>query len=193
MNIRWGTFLVLLMLFCVAPAGSESVRNYGDCAICHGTITYGPQEARDILGKEVASNLPRLAARQNVVVYIDQESTLPPSQAPETKDGYELKIIVTDQLLYVTMIEDGSSFMMELNQGKRGYAAFHPETFESWSPVIYLGAHEKDEISLEDDLELAWAKLKASGVHRLVHSFDDDFESGLQKTVMYAISATAGK
>jgi hypothetical protein len=161
---------------------AEDNKNYANCDICHGGIHYGPEEAKEILGKE-CFDLIALLRDQLKTVKIDLDGDLKNGSRETPDTGYEIKAWGADPF-YIEDLRDGSIILISSQTADLGQAS----TFGSWWPEIYLYASESDEIDLKDSMDVAWEKMKSSAIYFWVMSENENMEwNGLLKARMLKV------
>ena len=157
------TIISILLLGTLVALGSlvhaEDIKNYSDCDVCTGAIHYGTEEARKIMGHSGFRLASRL--KQEKVVRVDMDGVLVNGSEKDPDKGYEIKIWGTD-ILFIKNIVDGSLIQIVTDRLNAGRG----KSFDNWKPEIYLESGSSQPISLEDPLETAWDKMKASGIYR---------------------------
>jgi hypothetical protein len=136
---------------------SEDIDNYGDCDVCPGTIHYGPEESRNLLGAQGLALASKLTKQKRVDLPFD--AVPPASKAPSAPVTIRLR---GDALVfYLKDIGDKSYIQLVTDW----YRARKAKNLSQWSPEIYVQAAKADAVALSDSPATAWKKVKESTIY----------------------------
>jgi hypothetical protein len=161
---EYAVLILMALFFFASPLDAEDNKNYADCEVCHGGIHYGPEEAKEILGKECFDLFVLLADNQKTIK-LDLDGVLKNGSGEKPDTGYELKIWGASPF-FVKDLRDGSIILISNRVEDSSRALI----FDNWKPEIYLYAAKSDNIDLEDSMDVAWEKMKTSAVYQWVIS-----------------------
>lgn len=172
--------IAIAMVFSVSSLNAEDIKNYADCDVCHGGIHYGPDEAKEILGKECFDLFAQLDDKSKTIK-IDLDGVRKPGSKDSPNTGYEIMVWGVSPF-YIKDLRDGSKIQIinhVINPSK-------PLSTDNWVPDIYLYAAKSDEIDLKDAMDVAWEKLKSSGIYFWVLSENEnkDWNDALKNKIL---------
>ena len=76
--------IILVVLTLISGfASAEDIKGYSDCDVCPGSIHYGPDETRTLLGKEGRAAIGHLKESDNISIDLDESLTMPFLQPPK--------------------------------------------------------------------------------------------------------------
>ena len=181
-------FLLVMILTC--PSGyAEDIANYNGCDVCPGTIHYGVFEAKIIIGLEG----PALAAKSTNVerreIKVDLDGSLPYGSKEDSDTGYEIRVLVLENVIYVTDLRDNSYIYFVTDSANLR----RPDKFANWSPEIFLQAGDEEKIRLDDSLKIAWNKMRKSSIYGWVTSNDKevDWTESLRVKLLWILKLAA--
>lgn len=158
--VRLFVFLCCALAF--RPAYPEDIKSYSDCDICPGTLHYGPDEARTILGPEGLIGITRF----NEVgrISLDLPWTEPPAKNTAAPAGLRVVLSGDSRILYFKDPEDQSYIQIVTDC----HRAHQMSISGAWHPEIYLQSGHDSRIEQTDSLDVAWIKLKQSNIYAWV-------------------------
>lgn len=184
------TFLIgMAIVMTVSSLHAEDNKNYADCDVCRGGIHYGPDEAKVILEKECL-DLFVLLEDAAKTIKLDLDGVLKTGSKDTPDSGYEIKIWGVSPF-FIKDLRDGSMILItnSVNDPARG------PTMENWKPEIYLYASKSNEIDLKDSMDIAWEKIKSSGIYFWISSENEgnQWNASFKKKILETLKLMTGK
>ncbi|THB80537.1 MAG: hypothetical protein D3926_06810 [Desulfobacteraceae bacterium] len=165
------TLVVFIFLCCLSVGHSADISNYSACDVCHGSIHFRGEEAKQILGREGVLSITALPVGK--MIKLDLDGVKKTGTRQNSDEGYEIKAWNAGENLFIQWIKDHSSVQIVL--AATGRASIDP--MEQFSLEIFLNSGRPDEIDLKDSMEAAWQKLSGSQLYKWV----SDDVSGLDE------------
>jgi len=181
--------VLLCLILCAASAFGEDNKNYSDCGVCPGSIHYGYEEARELMGKEGLDLIRRVDESVDQVILLDLDGVMKPARTKEKEPGYEIKITGFKNIIYIKSLMDDSYIQIVTDSGTARQSA----VLSDWHPEIYLQSGDNDHITLKDTTEAAWDRMKQSHIYNWITSGKDEVKirGMLKEKILYTLALLA--
>ena len=131
-------------------AYAEDIKGYSDCNVCPGSIHYGPDEARALLGKDGLEALAKLPERDSISIGLDKPLSV--------------RVHGNSLILYIQDFRDESYVQIVTDY----FQARQKGTLQAWQPELYVQSGKADGIKRDDTVDEAWVKLNKSNIYQWV-------------------------
>ena len=188
--IKKSFFCLICLVFAVPTVLlAERVKPLNpDCAVCPVVISYEGEEAKKLLGKEGEVLLKELSNIGEKTIKIDMDGIRKPGSESDSDDGYEFLVFVHPNLIVINCIQDNSSLQI-----KTDYTKLIPEDSAGWPTEIHIRSAEPS-IEKDDDLEIAWEKVKISRLYEDIKNFGKaTWDENLSLVIRYVLKTATGK
>lgn len=179
---------IMCFIFCVASAFGEDNKNYSNCGVCAGTIHYGYEEARELMGEEIFSLIRRVANSKDQVMLLDMDGVMKPVRDREKEAGYEIRITCYRHVIYIRSLMDASYIQIVTDESLPLSAVL-----SDWHPEMYLQSGDTNQIALGESTDVAWNKMKQSHIYNWITSGKDKVEirGMLKEKILYTLGLLA--
>lgn len=164
-------FAILLLPF---QAAAETVKPLNpDCDACPVVVSYGGDEAKEILGpggQSLMLELDTLPRKKSIK--IDLDGSVKPGPEASNDPNYDLLVFLYPHLIVINSIKDGSS--IKIVTDFQNLKVF--KTPDKWHPELQITSANEIEISQSDSLALAWMKVGSSTIYEHVNGTLDHAE-----------------
>jgi hypothetical protein len=181
--------VLLVMILLTGPSAyAEDISNYNGCDVCPGTIHYGVFEAKILIGLKGPALAARLKKAERKEIKVDLDGSLPYGSKKDSA-GYELKVLVLENAIYIIDLRDGSYIYFVTDSVNIGLGNW----YTNWSPEIFLQAGDEDKIRLDDSVKVAWDKMRKSSIYGWVTSNDAeaDWTESLREKLIWVLKLAA--
>ncbi len=162
----------LLLALSLVLAGTcvyaEDIANYSDCDVCPGTIHYGPDDARRLLGQQGFDLITQLKQFDRITINLDE--VLPSSPPKGPAKPCAVKLHGNALVIYLQDAIDESYVQIVTDYPR----AQQTGSLVEWLPEIYMQSAKANSIELTDSLDLAWDKMRESNIYRWVMAVNED-------------------
>jgi len=153
--------LILIPLLIPGFLIAETIGNYAGCKVCHGSIYYTAIESIEILGAKGYAYISELRGSNSKVKKIDLDGLLKSGSLKTPDQGYELRIWWGNEVFYIKDLIDGS--LIEIYADHK--TTLKADGYKTWQPKIYISSLKAEKIDLKDTMDIAWQKVKKSGIY----------------------------
>ncbi len=145
------TTIILVVLTLISGISSaEDNKGYSDCNVCPGSIHYGPDEARTLLGKDGLKAIALLQENDQIIMDLEKPSTV--------------RVHGNSRILYIQDSIDESYVQIVTDY----VHARQKVALQSWHPELYVQSGKADIINRDDTVDQAHAKLRESNIYHWV-------------------------
>lgn len=161
---------------------AADIKNYSNCDVCPANLHFGPDETRELLGKEGKGLAKLLVEKPETYLFLDLDGTrnafMSQTVGP-TPEGYDLKISWRGPVFYITSLKD-DSFVLVLPDLPG--AAADSLIAGDWNPEMYLQPpHEHDVTMSKDTVPAIWERLRASHIYEWGAGLDTPPDKAAEK------------
>ena len=184
------TLLLSLSIFGAGPGrvSAESIRTYGDCKPCPGTIALEAAEVRPLLDTRGMAAVRRLSPETRRVIKLDIDGKIPEGNLDSPDEGYEIALQAGSGMVFIRSLVDRSYIHLVADS-----AGANRGGFIGWNPEIFLQAGLEDRFEQSVSIDTAWEKVRNSHVYQWATNFVDGAEGAepLADRLQYAVQRLA--
>jgi hypothetical protein len=163
--------LLSLPIFGAGLVSAESIRTYGDCKPCPGTIALEAAEVRPLLDTAGMAAVRQLSPETRRVIKLDIDGKIAEGDADSPDEGYEIALQATSGMVYIRSLVDRSYIHLVADS-----AGANRGGFIGWNPEIFLQAGVEDRFEQSVSIDTAWEKVRNSHVYQWAANFVDGAE-----------------